>query len=233
MRPVVGVMPLWDDDKESIWMLPGYMEGIALAGATPVIFPFSTDKQELKQLVDICSGFLFTGGHDVSPELYGEKPLKGLVQSCKKRDIMEKTVLEMAIADDKPVLGICRGIQLINAALGGTLYQDLPAQYPSDINHHQSPPYDIPVHNVIIGSETPLYECLGVDHLSVNSYHHQAIKDLSPELMVMATAPDGIAEAVCRPASRFIWAVQWHPEFSYKTDINSVKIFEAFAEAMN
>ena len=232
MKPIVGVMPLWDDKKDSIWMLPGYMDGISEAGGIPVIFPFSSDRQELKQLVDMCSGILFTGGHDVSPAEYNEKPLEGLIESCEKRDEMENEVLRTAIADDRPVLGICRGIQFINAALGGTLYQDLPTQFPSEVVHHQSAPYHIPSHNVNITAGSPLHKCLGTEQLPVNSLHHQAVKELSPELAVMAAAPDGIIEAVYRPASHFLWAVQWHPEFSYPTDENSRKIFRAFVEAM-
>ncbi|MBR5767844.1 MAG: gamma-glutamyl-gamma-aminobutyrate hydrolase family protein [Clostridia bacterium] len=231
-KPVVGVMPLWDDEKDSLWMLPGYLDGLSRAGAIPFIFPFLTDGAEIARLAGFCDGFLFTGGHDVSPELYREKPLDGLISSCEKRDRMEAVVLKLALESDKPALGICRGIQFINAALGGTLYQDLPLQHPSEINHHGSAPYDRPVHDVAIASGSPLRTLLGRDVLPVNSFHHQAIKDLAPGLEVMATAPDGITEAVFMPGRRFLWAVQWHPEFSYKTDENSRKIFAAFAESM-
>ena len=232
MKPIVGVMPLWDEEKDSIWMLPGYMDGISQAGGIPVIFPFSTDEQELKQLIGMCDGFLFTGGQDVTPEVYHEDPLEDLIDCCIKRDLMETIVLKEAIADDKPVLGICRGIQFINAALGGKLYQDIPTQRPSEINHHQNPTYNVPVHNVSIAAGSPLHKCLEVEQLPVNSYHHQAVKIMAPELVVMAKAPDGIVEAVYKPDNRFLWAVQWHPEFSYQTDINSMKIFKAFVDAM-
>jgi len=232
MKPIVGVMPLWDEEKDSIWMLPGYMDGISQAGGIPVIFPFSTDEQELKQLIGMCDGFLFTGGQDVTPEVYHEDPMEDLIDCCIKRDLMETIVLKEAIADDKPVLGICRGIQFINAALGGKLYQDIPTQRPSEINHHQNPPYNVPVHNVSIAAGSPLHKCLEVEQLPVNSYHHQAVKIMAPELVVMAKAPDGIVEAVYKPDNRFLWAVQWHPEFSYQTDINSMKIFKAFVDAM-
>ena len=230
LKPVIGVMPLWDDKKESIWMLPGYMDGISQAGGTPVIFPFSSDEQELEHLVGLCNGFLFTGGHDVSPELYGEKPLAGLIDSCAKRDQLETIVLKKALAADKPVLGICRGIQFLNAALGGTLYQDLPTQHPSDIEHHQTPPYDKHAHYVRIIADSPLYQCLGTEQLSVNSYHHQAVSRIAPGLAVMAVSPDGLTEALYKPDQRFFWAVQWHPEFSWRTDEHSRKIFKAFTD---
>ena len=228
MKPLVGVMPLWDDEKDSLWMLPGYLEGLQEAGATPVILSLTEDREEIEHLVDICDGILLTGGHDVDPSVYGEEALNGTVLCCKARDNMERLVLEEAMQKDKPILGICRGIQLINALLGGTLYQDLPTQHPSDIDHHQTPPYDVPVHDVFIKKDSPLYDCLGSDRISVNSYHHQAVKDVAPCLEVMAESEDGIVEALYKPFYRFLWAVQWHPEFSYKKDDNSRKIFKAF-----
>lgn len=232
MKRIVGVMPLWDDEKDSVWMLPGYLDGVRQAGALPIVFPFTQDAQEIGQLADLCDGFLFTGGHDVSPDVYHEAPLPGVTESCGKRDVMEKIVLETALKTDKPLLGICRGIQFINASLGGTLYQDIPAQHPSDTVHHQSAPYDVPVHEVSVVKGTPLYACLAADRLAVNSYHHQAVKTLAPALEAMAFSPDGLIEAVYLPRMRFLWAVQWHPEFSFRTDENSRKIFRAFVAAM-
>ncbi len=233
LKPLIGVMPLWDDDKESVWMLPGYLEGIRQAGGIPVILPFTSENDELEQLAKMCDGFLFTGGHDVSPELYSEKPVDDSVICCKDRDEMESWYLKYAISSDKPLLGICRGIQFINAALGGTLYQDLPTQHSSEIDHHQKPPYDIPVHTVSIVKDSPLGKLLDTEQLSVNSYHHQAVKDLSPRLKAMAISTDGLIEAVFMPEHRFLWAVQWHPEFSYLTDINSRKIFKAFIDSLS
>ena len=232
MKPVVGVMPLWDDDKDSIWMLPGYMDGIRQAGGIPIMFPFTEDERELDQLMDLCDGFLLTGGHDVSPDLYHEEPIGGIVISCPKRDGMEGIVLRKALEQDKPVLGICRGIQLINVFFGGSLYQDIPMQYPSETDHHQMPPYDQPAHVINLVEGSPLAQCLGTDQLAVNSCHHQAVSRLAPALKAMAYAPDGLVEAVCMPGQKFLWAVQWHPEFSYRTDVSSRRIFRAFAESM-
>lgn len=232
MKPVVGVMPLWDEEKESIWMLPGYMDGVSRAGATPIIFPFSSDEDEINRLVNMCDGILFTGGQDVSPKIYREEPMKGLVSCCEKRDFMEAIVLKMAMDMDKSILGICRGIQFINAALGGSLYQDLTLQHQSNVEHHQHAPYDVPIHEVALRKDTPLYECLSVDNLPVNSYHHQAVKDIAQGLAIMAESPDGLIEALYMPTKKFLWAVQWHPEFSHKTDINSRKIFQSFVGSM-
>ena len=160
-------------------MLPGYLDGLRQAGGLPIILPLSDDPAELTQLAALCSGFLFTGGQDVSPEVYREPP-HDLTEPCPLRDAMERRILEYALAEDKPILGVCRGIQFINAALGGTLYQDLPSQHPSDTVHRQPPPYERPVHNVAVRADTPLHRCLGVSALPVNSLHHQAVKDLAP-----------------------------------------------------
>lgn len=232
MKPIVGIMPLWDDEKDSIWMLPGYMDGISQAGATPIIFPFSNNEEELTRLIDMCDGILFTGGQDVTTTLYNEETIEGLVSTCEKRDSMEMLVLKICMRKNKSILGICRGIQFINVALGGSLYQDLPTQHPSNVEHNQRPPYNKPIHEVVLTNGSPLYSCLQVDKLQVNSCHHQAIKELSTQLQVMATSSDGLIEAVYMPTYKFLWALQWHPEFSYDIDINGQKIFKAFIDSM-
>ncbi|MCF2643664.1 MAG: gamma-glutamyl-gamma-aminobutyrate hydrolase family protein [Lachnospiraceae bacterium] len=228
MKKIIGVMPLWDDEKKSIWMLPGYLDGIKEAGGLPIIFPMTEEKEEIIQLCELCDGFLFTGGHDVDPELYGEEPIPGLIASCKERDSMEKIVLEYAIKENKAVLGICRGIQFINVMLGGTLYQDIPMQHPSKTEHHMDAPYDRTCHKISIKKDSPLFQLLKTEELGVNSYHHQAIKDIAPGLTAMAESEDGLTEAVCMEEKNFVWALQWHPEFSHKVDENSRKIFAEF-----
>ncbi|MGN0553863.1 MAG: gamma-glutamyl-gamma-aminobutyrate hydrolase family protein, partial [Oscillospiraceae bacterium] len=127
-------------------MLPGYLEGIRRAGGLPVVLPFTNNSCEIRQLSDMCNGFLFTGGHDVDPELYNETAIGDNVLCCKERDEMEKKFLDIAVENDKSVLGICRGIQFINVFFGGSLYQDIPLQYKSSTEHHQHAPYDIPIH---------------------------------------------------------------------------------------
>ena len=228
MKPVIGVMPLVDEEKDSIWMLPGYMDGISTAGGIPVMFPLTSDSKDISELLDKVDGILLTGGHDVAPALYGEKTICSSVIPCGQRDSLEQEVLKQALERDIPILGICRGIQFLNAYLGGTLYQDLLTQHSSDVEHHQKPPYDVPVHRVDIIKESSLYALLKVSSLLVNSYHHQAIKDLAYGLRAMAVSEDGLVEAVEIPEKSFVWAVQWHPEFSYKVDSSSVAIFNEF-----
>ncbi len=231
MKPVIGVMPLWDEEKNSIWMLPEYITRIQQSDGNPIILPLTTNLDELNEITSLCDGFLFTGGQDVNPSIYGECPIDDSIVSCDKRDIMENFCLQKAIEQDKPVLGICRGIQLINAALGGDLYQDIPLQHPSELEHHQKPPYSNTVHDISIKENSPLYKCLNVDNMAVNSYHHQAIKKLADKLEVMAVASDGIIEGIYMPSHKFLWALQWHPEYLPIDDKNSISIFSKFIDA--
>ena len=230
-KPLIGVMQLWDEGKKSIWMLPGYLEGIRESGGTTVIFQLTEDREELEQLCSLCDGFLITGGQDVDPAIYGETPIPQMGEICTVLDQMERQVLEYAIKEDKAVLGICRGIQYLNAMLGGSLYQDLNVQHPSKTEHHMEPPYDRVIHQVQIIDGTPLHQLLQVTDLGVNSYHHQAVKTLAPSLTVMAESEDGLVEAVYMPKKNYVWAVQWHPELSFQTDVCSRKIFESFVAA--
>lgn len=230
-RPVIGLVPLYDEAKESYWMLPGYMSGLEEAGAAPVMMPLTEDEAVLEKLVELFDGFLLTGGHDVDPALYGEMPSAKCGPFCARRDRMETLLLEKVLKADKPIFGICRGIQFLNAFLGGTLYQDLPSEHPGEVNHHMTPPYDQPAHEVFVEKSSWLYRLLGKETLEVNSYHHQAVRELAPGLEAAAYSGDGLVEAVSMPGRRFVAAVQWHPEFSYKVNEDSRKLFAAFADA--
>jgi len=230
MKPVIGIIPLYDEFKDSIWMVPGYMSGIEEAGGLPIILPYTTDEDEIIQAASMCDGFLFTGGHDVSPSVYGDSVKETCGTACEVRDELEKLVFEFATSEDKPVFGICRGIQMINALCGGTLYQDLPTEYECRVEHHMEPPYDRKAHDVNIIKESPLYDLFGAEKISVNSYHHQAVKKLGCGLEVFATSEDGLIEGVYMPAHRFIVAVQWHPEFNYRVDETSRRLFERFVK---
>lgn len=229
-KPLIGVLPLWDDGKQSLWMLPGYFAGLQREGALPVMLPLAGDEPSLRRMAETFDGFLFTGGQDVQPSVYGEEQLPLTGEICPDRDGMETALLPLLLEAGKPVLGICRGIQILNAALGGTLWQDLPAQHPSDVEHHQGLPYNAPSHTVALVPGTPLHALLGEKTLPVNSLHHQGIKTLAPALRAMAAAPDGLVEAVYMPGKRFVWAVQWHPEYSLDQPASRA-ILRAFVRA--
>lgn len=186
------------------------------------MLPLTTDASRIAQLCHLCDGILLTGGQDIQPELYGAEPLPCCGECSPERDTMELQLLELAFQQDLPVLGICRGLQLLNVCFGGTLYQDLPEQVSSSISHHQTPPYDQPVHTVSVLPETPLAALLEQETLAVNSYHHQGILKLAEALQPMAVAPDGLIESVWLPEKAFVWGVQWHPEYDYQKNIASV-----------
>lgn len=224
--PIIGVIPLVDSEKSSYWMLPGYMKAVELAGAAPLMLPLTTDKDLLELFFNQCDGFLFTGGQDVDTKLYETENANLCGEISTERDQMEDYILNRCLAEDKAVLGICRGIQIINVLLGGTLYVDLPTELGSV--HAQPKPYNAPYHNVEILADAPLGELLQVSELKVNSCHHQGVKSLSEQLLPMAIADDGLIEAAYMPNKNFIQAVQWHPECLYDLETSEMKIFQNF-----
>ena len=185
----------------------------------------------MEEAAALCNGFLFTGGHDVAPSVYGQERKQTCGPSCSVRDALEKKLFQTALENNKPVFGICRGIQMINALCGGTLYQDLPTEYACRVEHHMEPPYDRTAHQVEIVPDTPLSGWLRQASIGVNSYHHQAVKQLGSGLKPMAFSEDGLVEAVYMPEQKFVAAVQWHPEFNYQKEESSRILFGKFVEA--
>lgn len=230
-KPVIGVMPLVDEDRESIWMLPGYLDLITKAGGIPLILPLHISSTDYEEIIDHFNGFLFTGGHDVDPSLYGEEKKEYSGSSSQERDTMEKMIFQDAWTRDLPLFGICRGIQFFNVMRQGTLYQDLEREYSSDIEHHMTRPYDRTVHDVIIRKDTPLFDLWKKEEKAVNSYHHQAVKTLGKDLAPMAVSEDGLIEAVYAPYKKFIWAVQWHPELIFQKDNDQLSLIQKFIES--
>ena len=228
LRPIIGVAPLWDRERESFWMLPGYFELIRQGGGLPLMLPMELDGGDCAGLVDKLDGLVITGGQDVTPERYGQAPIPACGEVCPDLDGMECELLTAALDRDVPVLGICRGLQILNVALGGTLYQDLPQQRPGEVKHRMDRPYDQPWHTVSLPEGTPLRQVLDQEEIWVNSCHHQGIDRLAAGLRPMATAPDGLIEGVYHPGKRCVWAVQWHPEMNFRKDQNSGKLMEAF-----
>ncbi|MBM3138480.1 MAG: gamma-glutamyl-gamma-aminobutyrate hydrolase family protein [Chloroflexi bacterium] len=227
---IIGVIPLWDEEKKSIWMLPGYLDAIRNTGGIPVILPLTSSPEDAATLLKKCDGLVMTGGQDVDPMLYGQTATERCGAICHERDEMETYFFHEAIRQNIPVLGICRGLQMINVLLGGTLYQDIPTDTGSQIDHQMKAPYDRTCHSVSILPGTALDQLLQVEEMGVNSYHHQGIKDLGEGLDIMAVAEDGIVEAISLPSKKFVWAVQWHPEYDL-TNSSNQKIFKAFVNS--
>jgi putative glutamine amidotransferase len=190
----------------------GYTEGVEAAHGLPVVLPNSGDPSLAKDYVALVDGLLLTGGDDVHPRYYGESPHPRIDLVDERRDAFEIALLRAARERGMPVFGICRGIQIMNVALGGDLFQDLPSQAESTVGHAQKTLGEGAWHEIEVRPGTRLADVLGEAKVAVNSYHHQACRRVAPGLSVTATTPDGIVEAVEDPGHPFFLAVQWHPE---------------------
>jgi putative glutamine amidotransferase len=211
-----------------------YSEAIVLAGGLPLLIPVEFPLADIISLVAQIDGLLISGGDDVDYRLYGGEAHPTIEGLCEERDQLEIELLKKALQMKKPVLGICRGIQLINVALGGSLYTHLPAQFKSDLVHNTSEEYGRAslVHKVELEVDSRLGKIIGISSFSVNSFHHQAIRTLASDLKVTARSTDGLIEAVeMTDGDSFgVIGVQWHPECL--TEIESQHmIFKAFTSA--
>jgi len=204
MQPKIGLINTWA-------FLDEHIDCILQAGGLPVMLPVAAGAENAKAYIDNLDGLLIPGGEDVTPFLYGEEPVPQVKLIKREKDDFELALIREAIAQNKPVFGVCRGQQLVNVALGGTLIQDIPTQG-GKISHHQDDtiPSEL-IHSVELTEGTHLHQLFGKTRLEVNAYHHQAVKEVAPGLRVAAKAPDGIIEAVESEDGR-IFAVQWHPE---------------------
>ena len=230
-RPLIGLMPQIDLENARLNNRRNYFTSLQAAGALPVNLPMTDDPALLRAMVERMDGFLFTGGVDVDPARYGEAPIPQLGEVHRERDAMEAALLPLVMKTGKSILCICRGIQTVNVILGGTLWQDLPGQNPSELTHSQSGSYEEPVHTVNILPDTPLSALAGMESARVNSMHHQAVKALAPSLRPMAYATDGVLEAAWMPDYPYFRAYQWHPEYLSHKDRLSAEIFRDFVES--
>ena len=226
MKPIIAIVTLYDEKLESYWMLPGYAQGLEEAGAAPVVLPLTSDPAALERYAHTFDGFLFPGGHDLAPALYGEEPSEKCGAVIPQRDSMEQAFFPLALETGKPMLGICRGIQLMNVALGGDLYQDIKPFAHVPHNDHWGK-----IHTVTVRRDTLLSRILGQDTVLVNSQHHQAVDKVAPGLVLSALSEDGIVEGIEKPDAKFCLGVQWHPEWLSAADPAMQGIFDAFVAA--
>lgn len=230
MSKIIGILPSVDKNKNST-VIYHYVCSIEKAGGTPIVLPYCEDDNSLEHFTALCDGFCFAGGSDIDPARYGEEKKETCGDVIEPRDDFDFRAFEKILKTGKPILGICRGAQLINVALGGTLYQDIPTEIHTSLNHRQTEADEVRTHEVHISENSPLYKILGQAHIGVNSFHHQCAKKLGDGLVPMAKADDGIVEASYLPSHRYLLAIQWHPERLY--DENSGKIFKDFVNACN
>jgi putative glutamine amidotransferase len=242
-RPVIGVA------TQSLEAIPGklphcwvmgqrYVRALAASGATPWLIPLLPDDEAtLRDIYTHLDGLFLTGGVDIDPAQYGEERHERCDRSDSARDWTELNLIRWALADRLPILGVCRGIQALNVACGGSLYQDVTEQHTQAIKHDYFPSpatgftRDFLAHSVRIQPGSRLLQLLGSEQMAVNSMHHQGIKRLAPDLTATAFAPDGLIEAVERPDLPFVVGVQWHPEELVETQAPMRRLFVGFVTA--
>ena len=205
----------------------GYVEAVFAVGATPMVVPSGPgcDRSRVLELVNLCDVLVLTGGHDVDPAVYGERPGQGEKELDPERDLAEVAAYRAAAADGKPILGICRGIQLMAAADGGTLYPDLPS---AGYGGHENEDLETePAHEIVTDAGSVAQQVLG-GVIKVNSIHHQAVRSTGRVLKATAWCPDGVIEAVEGPGQL---GVQWHPERMFAGDARHLGPFEWLVSA--
>ncbi len=230
-KPLIGIVPGYNGSMSST-VSRSYTDAVARAGGIPLILPQVDDPVAAAEIVGRLDGILFTGGVDIDPAHYGETVLNESVEIDSHRDAIDMLYAGAAIGSKLPILGICRGEQLLNVVLGGSLYQDLPTQKPSDIAHRQKEEFNLPSHKIIVAKGSLLHDIMKKDTLLVNSAHHQAVKAPSDKILVTAYAPDGVVEAYQgTERGRWLLAVQFHPEALVRVDDSWLALFKAFVKA--
>ena len=243
-RPLIGIptqtLQAIDDIPPGLphsWVMNSrYALAAAEAGALPVLLPLlDQDFDTLHAAYARLDGLLLAGGVDLDPASFGEERHPRLGRTDRARDVVELALAEWAIADEKPVLGLCRGHQVLNVALGGTLWQDIAAQVPGAIKHDYFPTAgfarDHLAHEVTLAPGSRLQEAFAAPSIPVNSMHHQAVKLLAPALLASAHSSDGLVEAVESGSDHFLVGVQWHPEVFEQSDAGTRRLFRSFVDA--
>ncbi len=237
MKPLIGITGRKDTSARlhnSTLHCVGetYVHAIYQAGGMPVILPPVITPEDIPTLVKSIDGLLLTGGEDVAPANYGQESEPWMGGSDEERDASEFTLVQMALENALPILGICRGHQLLNIALGGTLYQDLAMQLPDTLDHAYAPahPMEHYAHPVTVEADSWLAKILGSTSFMVNSAHHQGVHTVGTALRVTACAPDSVIEALEMPKYPFCLSVQWHLEALLNVSPAMLTLFEAFVE---
>jgi len=230
-KPVIGITGAYvnhNDYMEGVYVHHDYHKCVADNGGIPIILPYINPEVALETL-SLCDGIILSGGEDVDPKFYDEDPHPQLGSTTPERDFVEIAMVKYALENNIPLLAICRGVQILNVALGGTLVQDIPSQVNEPIQHSQIVNRSRDTHWVTISNNSKLYQLIGSERVRVNSLHHQAIGHVANDLRVVAKSSDGIVEAVeyIHPTT-FTIGVQWHPESMANTNEQMNKIFVEF-----
>ena len=239
MPPIIGITATLKEDVDAVAERPlgrfvradlDYVDGVAGAGGVPVVLPPTGDETAAETVIRSLDGLLLSGGSDLDPGYYGEEPVPELGVTLPERDAFEMTLVGLALRRGMPVFGICRGMQVLNVALGGTLYQDLPSQWGRDVlKHRQDTPKWQPTHEVRVEDGSYVAGVMDREVVKVNSYHHQGVKDLARGLLATGRSSDGVVEAVeaVDVSERWLLGVQWHAEAMRGAGPQQESLFEA------
>jgi len=214
MRPIIGLTISIQQDEGKLYTPTSYTKAIIEAGGNPVLLNVTRDDEMIEQYADLVDGVLFSGGDDVDPAAYGEEQIWGCGDIVPLRDDFEIKLLHVLLekSPEKPILGICRGTQVLNVAMGGTLYQDLKSQVEGCIRHQQLQLSRYASHAAIVDEGTKLHEIYGSTKVIANSFHHQAVKEIGRDLVITARASDGVVEGFEKPDHPYCVPARWHPE---------------------
>jgi putative glutamine amidotransferase len=232
MKPVIGITSSYAPESDSQSLPSAYVRAVEAAAGLPFIIPAGISAQLADEVLGVIDGLLLSGGGDIDPQIFGESPHQRLGTISPERDFIEIPLAQAALKRGLPVLAICRGIQVLNVAAGGTLIQDIPSQVPGAIKHRQEAPRWLGTHAVVVAPDSRLAALLGATQVRVNSYHHQSVKAVAPGFRLSAEAPDGIIEAIeslC--PDRFALGVQWHPEGMFEKVPAFARLFQGLVEA--
>ena len=224
-KPLIGISLGWNGTKNSVNNT--YINSVLMNGGIPYLIPVTDNVEVLRQIVSELDGIIFTGGEDYEPAYYGDAAHEKLGEVNVTRDTYDLTLFKLALDHNLPTLGICRGLQLINVAMGGSLYQGLPSEKPSDINHNQKVAGTVATHSVSVVEGSAMHQILGEKEVQVNTFHHQAIKKLAPGLKIVGWANDSVPEMIEAYPNRNILGTQFHPEiFTANGDQLMGKLFK-------
>lgn len=237
-KPIIGISSsIIVEEKgafsgyERAYVNKDYVDAVINNGGIPVIIPFSKNKEIIREQVEMIDGLILSGGHDVYPFNYGQEPKPKLGQVFPERDEYDFELLQNAKEKEIPILGICRGLQIMNVFEGGSLYQDLSYIGNEVLKHEQNDKPELKIHTVTLDKDSKLYDIFKIDKFLINSFHHQAIYELGKNFKVVARANDGVIEAIEAINYPFYIGVQWHPEMLEKTDKLMKDLFSEFIKS--
>ena len=246
IRPLIGITGSFDRRKQQVYLRQAYLQAVTAAGGLPVVLPVGIETAAIPFYLEYLDALILSGGGDIGPAFFGESPQPGLGEVSMERDEFELELSVQAFKRELPILGICRGMQILNVASGGDLYQDLPSEYTqaSLIQHQQElGALSSNFHPVQVAVDSRLARLLNLPEaagraaaspgftISVNSRHHQAVRKLAAGFEVSAYAPDGVIEAIEASRGSLVIGVQWHPEDIWEADPRFLGLFQGLVEA--